>query len=639
MIVFAWAALFFLGLYAQNLVLAQHLLPGMFVYFAVGSLAVLLIAAQKRPAPIAESAAPAIHSSIHSKTRWIQWILGPPLLLSIGAALYFVYTGTEKKYVNPTFHAYALYAWSLFLVLILANVLPVVWKDIRQYPKHALLPLGALLLLSLAAGLYRLADIPPTVHGDEGMVGIYARIILNGKIPTFFSTSWYSIPQLFFFLPACGLYLFGDNLWGLRMETVLIGSFCIIPFYLLVRQWWGTRAAFFAGLLLVANHWFIHLMHCGVNYVQVTFFTITLLALWAYSNARKSLALLILSGAVMGTALLSYQANHLLPILWIISQFWIYLLRKSTLGWLGLSIILPTFIAFLVIAPLLMHDFRFAGETEMFSSRSNAVVIWSPQNRSHLDFAYRAGGDLSLVLREQAEKALFSTILYSDKSIQYNGKKPFLDQFSAVLFVMGVVIAAYRFFEPRWSIPAGWMLGILLVGGALTVDAPFFPRLAGAATLFFIPIAGVLSYFFSVRPPGVKIAYFLACLLAAASCAVNLHYYFHQYPNSTSTKSVHYPQTQMARFILEREPQEFIYVLDGPHFAFNSGTVHFLAPGRQGEDINSLPSFWRNRNCAILVYSGQSHLLPVLKEQFPDYIIREHKTPDGVRMFTSLTKD
>ncbi|MGC9327278.1 MAG: ArnT family glycosyltransferase [Candidatus Hinthialibacter sp.] len=635
MVILAWAALFFLGLYAQNLILAQNLLPGIFVYFITGSGAVLLIAAQKRPAATAGSTIP----ENHPKIPWTQWIFWPLLILAIGSALYFVYTGTEKNHVDPALHAYALYAWCIFLGLTVLNGLPVVWKDIRQFPKRGLIPLAALLLLALAVGVYRLADVPPTVHGDEGMVGIYARLILNGKMSTFFSTSWYSIPQFFFFLPACGLYLFGDNLWGLRMETVLAGVSCLIPFYLLARYWWGTRAAFFAGLLLLVNHWFIHLMHCGVNYVQVSFFTITLLALWAYSNAKKSPALLTLSGGVMGTALLSYQANHLLPILWIISQLWLYLLRKCTLRWLGLSITLPIFIAFLVIAPLLVHDFRLTGETEMFSSRSSSVVIWSSQNRQHLDSTYRANGDFSLVLREQVEKALFSTILYSDTSIQYNGKMPFLDRFSAVLFVMGVVISAYRFFEPRWSTPTLWIFGILLVGGAFTVDAPFFPRLAGAATLLFIPIAGIFSHLFSARPPGVKIAYGLAFLLAAASGAVNLHYYFHRHSNSISPNSVHYPQTQMARLILERDPQEFIYVFSGPHFAFNSGTVRFLAPNRRGKDFSRLPPLWQNRDCAIFVHSGHSHLLPVLKEQFPDSIIREHKTPDGVRMFITLTQD
>lgn len=638
MVLTAWIVLVFAGLYAQSLILSQSILPGLLVYLAVGSLAALLFYGWK-PLPTS----PPQEGPPDPSPSWVKilrWVFLPLTLITLCASTLFIYKGSVGNPPNPLFYSYALQSWLAFLVLAFIGIALAAWNDLRRYPKRSLVPLAGLLLLSLLIGLYRLTETPPTVHGDEGMVGLFARKILQGEIATFFSTSWYSIPQFFFFIPSCGLYLFGDNLWGLRMSTVIVGTLSVIPFYLLVRHWWGTRAAIFAGLLLITNHWFIHLLHCGVNYVQVSFFTITLMALWTYSNTRRSLEALLASGAVMGLSLLSYQANHLLPILWVASQFYLFILRKIPFRWLLLSASAPILIAVLTISPLLINDFSTEGQTELFSARSSGVVIWTPRNQQHVNGVYKANGDMSLVLREQIKRALLSPILQTDTSIQYNGQMPFLDRIGAALFMMSLGIAAYRFFEPRWSIPVLWIAGVLLAGGALTVDAPFYPRLAGIATLLFIPIAGLFSQLFALTKRKNTISAQLAAFLPIILCAgINLHYYFYEYSNSHNIQSVHYAQTQMAKLINEKYSDRYIYVFDGPHFTFNSGTVQFLIHSQSGEDLDQIPAVWKNSKCAIFISASRSDLLPALKEHFPSSIMQDYQTPDGARMFTTLIQD
>lgn len=57
---------------------------------------------------------------------------------------------------------------------------------------------GTVLALGLCLGFYRLTRVPAAVHGDEGMVGLFARRLFYGEAPTFFSSGWYHLPQFFF---------------------------------------------------------------------------------------------------------------------------------------------------------------------------------------------------------------------------------------------------------------------------------------------------------------------------------------------------------------------------------------------------------------------------------------------------------
>ncbi len=639
MSVLVWIVLFSIGFYAQTLVLSHSILSGLALYLFVGSLAAWFWYYRDEKKTIEWiGCAASLSNSRFSLIRWI--VISILILLLEGYALYFVSLGAQPGNLLPEYYSNALYLWLILLAILFLNAVWIFWQDIKSFPLRSLYPLLVLILVSLVIGIFRLTDVPVTVHGDEGMVGLYARKILNGNIPTFFSTSWYQIPQFFFFIPSCGLYLFGDSLWGLRMSTVIMGALCIIPFFLLVRAWWGTRVAFLTALLLIANHWFIHLMHCGVNYAQVAFFTITLLALWAYSNARKSLELLLVSGAVLGLSLFSYQANHLLPLLWVVSQLWLLILRKISWRWCLASIALPLFVMSLIIAPLLTRDYIKHDKTTMFSSRSNAVVVWSPQNQRHLNSVYHADGDASVIWREQTKRALLSTVLYPDSSVQYHGDAPMLDRMTAIFFMIGIVLACYRFFEPRWSVPAGWMLAILLAGGALTVDAPFFPRLAGACTLLFFPVAGLLSNLLSqTRRNYHSTGLFFAGLIIIVAGGLNLHQYFNIYANQISPKSVHYIQTKMAYAIAERNPEEYIYVFKGSHLSYKSGTVLFLAGHRPGEDLVDIPLNWRSGPFSVFVDSKRDDILPILKDKLSTFTITQHKSSNGQLLFTSFTRD
>lgn len=275
-----WFFVFLTGFLAQYCISIQDFFLGLFLYGAAGAGAFCLIIRNQisgidQPEgntpqhPFEETGFGSYtsNSSIRFDSQWLFLILA---IASWISCITFIWKGTKLHL--PDYMGWGLYAWIGFIFIAITSLYKIWLPFIRRFAWREWLPLGYLLLFSILAGIFHLSSIPATVHGDEGMVGLHARRILEGQISSFFTLSWYEIPQFFFFIPACTMKIFGDSLFGLRMSAVLIGTASLIPFYLLVKDWWGKKAAVFGGILLITNHWFLFLSHSGVNYVQNCFF-------------------------------------------------------------------------------------------------------------------------------------------------------------------------------------------------------------------------------------------------------------------------------------------------------------------------------------------------------------------------------
>ncbi|GEM_PF-3817912 len=652
MLFFMWMAAFFLGCLAQNYILADAIAAGLLLYLVAGTISFLAFRRCRRDVSFfdpSDRESPIFYKDIH----WIPFGIG---LLLAGCAIWLIWKasiigfrvspadwdGTRITYHRPPQAISAFFAWLGFVAWLAASVRRPFFRMVKKQSRTPLACLGILLLICFCLGIYQLTEVPVTVHGDEGMVGVHARKIVNGNIDTFFSVSWYSIPQFFYCIPAGGLYLFGDSLFGLRMSAVLMGMLCVIPFFFLARAFWGTAAAVMSAMLLIGNHFFLHLMHCGVHYVQATFFAVSLLCFWYGTNHLRSLAMCAASGLLLGFALLSYQANHILPVLWVVSQLWLLILRRIRFPWFCISTIVPLLITGLVIAPLIVHDLTIRGGTDVFATRAAAVGMWNPENLLHQNEVTQAGGDSALIWAMQLRNALLAPICYSDRSIQYGGDLPLLDRMTAVFFMLGLLFAGFHFFDIRVSIPALWILGILFAGGVLTIDPPFFPRLAGCLALLYVPVGGVFCYL-------LKMDVGNGCLRAAVigflvivmgmGLKINLIGYFHTYADEISPRSVHYKQTRMAYFVAERGSSAFTYCFAGQHFSFGSGTVAFLANKCLGRDVDRIPARFPARPITIVLDSSQHNRIKEVQERLPNAALRRHVSQSGNILFFSLSRD
>jgi hypothetical protein len=603
------------------------------------------------------------------------WALG--LFLAVGTAAHFIsrhaLARQEPPPVPQQTHPQGYLIWvlialtGLLLPVFRLGRVPLVWLhlDAAAYVVFSLLPalqiagregamerwrkrwpLALLVLLGLAVGGYLLDQIPISVHGDEGEMGCRAREVLRGQVHDLFAPGvWYSIPNFFFGVAALGLYVFGDNLFGLRMHVLVLGLGALFFTYLAAERLWGRRSACFVSLVLIGNHYFIHLMRCGVGYTQTTFLAAAVFYCFVriYDDRHQpgNHAWIQLGGVLMGLGGLSYQANHILPMLWCLLFLFLWIMRQ--VNWrLFLRALLGAYASLLLmISPLLLIPGD-GGETT-FLDRSQQVMLWSNGSMRHLDTVYHTDGNRLRIWQEQFKRALFAPTVYTDTSVQYRGPSPLLDPVGAGLFMIGVVMACWSLFHVREAFAILWIVPILVVGAALTVDAPFYPRIAGVVPMLALVVGRTLDRLLTPQTPeqnklawGARIG--VSSITLGVILLIHLHLYFQTY---RPDRSIHYPVTAMARCIVEHGRETTTFFVVPPEFYFGIGTIRFLAPDYRGHDVAdpalTIPRLRSEPITPILFIIGVHHTaaIKLVRQRYPDAKFTNHFNPDGVYLFTS----
>ena len=113
------------------------------------------------------------------------------------------------------------------------------------------------------------------MHGDEGEAGMDALNILAGHWVSPFQTGWFGQSNFYYWALAITMGVFGTGLGGLRMFVALAGSLMILPFYPLVRQWFGVRVAIIAAVLLAVSDVAIHFSRQEFSNISTPLFLVT----------------------------------------------------------------------------------------------------------------------------------------------------------------------------------------------------------------------------------------------------------------------------------------------------------------------------------------------------------------------------
>jgi len=529
-----------------------------------------------------------------------------------------------------------------FFVLSLLPVLRIAGRDGFAARWRRRWPLLPILLLALTVGGYALDRIPETVHGDEGEMGCRARAVIEGQVKDLFVPyEWYSIPNFFFGVAAASLYLFGNDLFGLRMHVLLMGLGAVFFTYLAAERLWGRRSAVYVSLILVGNHFFIHLMRCAVGYGQATFFLAAIFYFFVRAYQDQKYAWVHFGGVLIGLSCLSYQANHIHPVLWGMLFVFAWIVRQTDWRFL-LKAVLGGYVATVVVlSPLLLAVKK---ENVPFLDRARQVVVGNEGSMIHLDTMYRTGGKRTEIWREQFKRALFAPTAFRDTSMQYKGPAPMFGRLAGALLMIGAIMAVWSVRDGRLMFPVLCALSILVVGGALTIDTPFYPRLAGVPPVLALIAGRTLDRLLSSgnaeeekADRGSRVG--IAAIVLGAIFVTNLHLYFRAYHSDWSS---HYTLTAMAREIAEQEPGTVTYFVVPPKFYFDLGTIRFLAPNQRGIDVENpielIPRLPEKSMRPLFFIISEQHrdAIPMIRDRFPNGEIKNHFRRDGVHIFTSI---
>ncbi len=544
------------------------------------------------------------------------------------------------------------------------------WKEILNlnYLSRKKLLFEALIVLSITAIALALRSInlnayPPMFHGDEGEMGMEAlRVLGKGDPLPLFGTGWFNFPNLFFYLQAGSLKIFGQNINGLRMLSALFGTACVPIVYIFARKYWGIVAGFISAWLMAISHFSIQYSRLGLNNIESVFFTILFILLFLSSFTLKGpdspqkpegvepenpaspttkvrLTNLIAAGVIGGLSQYMYIGSRLIPIIAIFLI--IYLLVHKHISIAHISILGLSAVA--VFAPLGLLFLQ--SPSGLFFDRMNGVSIFNPSNVANIygpgiSWAHEA----VKILLDQTMKNIRFFIQSGDASAFYLQDLPAFDYLTALLFWLGLgfVISRARRID-NFVLLIWFGIGLVFLG-ILTNDSPNGPRLLVITPVVFI-IAGVfmqriwdeLKNLFNRMPgvylhPGWLVSPLFICLLIA-TMVINLNTYFNVY----ATISGNLLPIYLAREIVADAPTDHLYLLGSGDIYSDYGTIRFVAGPGKVSDLSKpedLPSRSEDGKGTVILITP-SHFAEVEKLQafFPADVVTEKKDPVGRIIF------
>jgi len=538
----------------------------------------------------------------------------------------------------------ALVLWFAAIVLVVAGAALGARNPIRlprlgreQLPE--LLAVLAVLAVAVALRVPGLGDIPAFVHGDEAAIGLEGRRILDGG--SVFEFGWYGLPSLSYALASGTLWLFGNDLTGLRAASVIEGTLAILLLYLIVRRLFGRRPALIAAFLLAISQWDIHFSRQGSHYMQAQLATLLVLYfLLRAFDTRRALDYL-LCGLSVGLCFEVYYAARLAPaIAGLVLLQRLFddrgFLRRE---WLGLLALLLGIVVFLAPMWPAAH-----AQPNVINARFRTVSLLHPDTMRYEMNIQRTGNPL-VVVKNNTVRTVEAFNRTGETSVQYGRvDRPLLDFWTAALLPLGFLLVLVRIRGPGYFLLASWILLTLVFGAILTNQAPFSPRIiALIPALMVLPALvldagwrGVTSL--GRRSVGAAAAVFGALFLGVSLWA-NYHDYFVQFTKRDHPADFN---TLLSHYLIQRGHSDRYYLIgfDGPSLRYD--TEHFLFPNVDGVDVGAGPLALpvrpvpRDKGLVFLVEAGAAdERFAAIEHAYPEAVKQLHTDSLDRPAFTS----
>ncbi len=549
----------------------------------------------------------------------------------------------------------------------------------RRYATELAVVLG-LILIGLFLRMWDLGHIPANLSGDEGTQGMWAVDVLEGRVRNPFSTGWFSVPTMSFFVQSASLRVFGDSVAGLRSISAIIGTSTLLFTYLFARRNLGRRVGLFALAALTFNHYHIHFSRLSSNQVADPFFMV--LALWllseglrrtesqthhtsdafgevqhkAQSAARNAQAWFLAAGLTAGLSWYGYFGSRVIMLVIIAYLCTQAALEKGLLRRTWRPLILLTVMAFLAVSPLLLH---YLNSPANLTARFNQVNFfrWLDNELSRPDH----DSVFNLVVR-QIWRSISAFNYTLDPTFWYRAEIPLLDFVSGILFILGLVTAAVQWRRSimRWILL--WFGFAVAIGWILTENPPSSMRMVIIAPAVALLAAIGLDQLLVLAQwslGGERERWNrVGLVLLAVAAFLNVQYYFFIYtparvygnPSAeTATVLARHLRAQAAssRTLLPSETHTldrngpFVYFYGPPYLYYDFGTIQFIArdvPGVNVPPRQEDPEFLSrvSGSALFVVLSERLDELAAIQEQHRNGQVREfYSEANGRLMFVS----
>jgi hypothetical protein len=453
-----------------------------------------------------------------------------------------------------------------------------------RYTRWEIIALLGLIFIGLLARAVFVHRIPQNFGGDEGEMGMMARLVLQGELRNPFITGWLSHPTLWFFMQAVSLRVFGDSIFGLRMLSALLGAATIPALYVFARPHYGRVVALAAAALLTAYHFHIHYSRLALNNIVDPLIALLAFAAFFHAYRTRSLFGFALAGVLMGIGQHFYMGGRLTPIL-LLALF----AHQALLDWLqlwrvrwGLALFALGFI--LGFGPLLRF---FLTHPADFNARLAVVGIFQT---GWFDDRRAEGMSTFTILLDQVRASFGAFIFQPDRSAFYDPHMPLLDRSSSVLFVLGIALTISSWRQAESILLVIWIVGAAVFGGVLLTLPPFSARyvITIPAICLLIAIAldrlgATLCWALSLKS---RLGYGFGAAAVLLLALWNLNFYFREYtPRYTYGWLNTEVATAMGNYVGHQPDSVYVYFFGPPRMFVSNGSIRFMAPNATMVDV------------------------------------------------------
>ncbi len=412
--------------------------------------------------------------------------------------------------------------------------LPIRWE--------VLIVLG-IFVLALALRVYHVDDWTFGMHGDEGEAGMDALAIYQGHLVSPFLSGWFGQLNFYYWGIALLMHVFGTGLGGVRAFALIVGTITVVPFYLLVRDWFGTRTAIIAAVLLAVSDVDIAFSREELSTITTPLFLVVgFLCLFRGMRTRRPLYFVLAGYAFMLNPYF-YFGGRIAPILLGGALAFLFVaapvlrlpgdyralrrrmpdlarlravgeaLRTEIRGLLfyGRHLVVLAIACVICAGPWFVYSTDHAAE---WNSRPLEKLVFN--NAGRMAQQYGATHDplyVGLRMPQPSDVYPFLPVVFEHTSLSvqvardgfwprvlwgqltttlsiltYRGdassfytfaEAPAAKPIEAALIILGLAWAVWRWRDSRMAMLLIWFWGIVLSGGVLTIDAPYMPRILG----------------------------------------------------------------------------------------------------------------------------------------------------------------
>ena len=396
-------------------------------------------------------------------SRKLVWIVFAIIFSGLSAFSMALFSKSNQKVYLPVLITW-FFAGILYLYALRDSSPDI--KNIKVWlaaHRTELFVLCGITLLAAILRFYKLGIYPRIIDGDEGLMGLFATTTTSGHYANPFAL-WENFGALYLQAINFSFEVFGATPFALRLLPALSGTAAIPALYLLARQVAGKRVATISALLLAISHTHIHFSRiASVGYIHGTWLVPLEFFLLIRGLEKKKSWLTAAGGALLAVHFSVYLTSQIIVgllivyflITFLFMRKWFLSITRQVAAFIGgFAIMILPELAYIILNP-----------SEFFNRLAQDGTFQSGWLAQTMQIT---GQSAFQVLAGRVVHAFLALIYYPATDF-YGSNIPMLSIFTAVFFLLGLIIALRKLRSPGMLLINGYFWAPVLAIGIFSI--------------------------------------------------------------------------------------------------------------------------------------------------------------------------